>query len=220
MEPATRTLDQPEHLDGGGRRVLAGVAVVAVAVLAIVAVAVGRAGSEGPTATTAPPAVGTGDAVDVGFATDMLDHHQQALQMALLAVDKATTTPVRALAVRMIVSQQSESGRFLQYLEERGHRPGDRDRVVMSWMGMPTPRASMPGLATDADMLALTNASGPEFDRQFLDLMIRHHQGGLHMASFAAEHARNEPLRDAAGRMSVMQRREIADMEQLRTGFA
>jgi uncharacterized protein (DUF305 family) len=197
-----------------------------VAVLAAVAgVVVGAGGtvlvvgSEPPPATLAAPAQLPVDPVDAGFATDMLDHHQQALQMSLLALDKATTTPVRSLATRMIVSQQSEAGRFLQYLEERGLRQGDPDREVMAWMGMPMPRRDMPGLASPQELVALTNASGVEVDRLFLDLMIRHHEGGLHMAAHAAEHATNEPLRSAAARMSVMQRREIADMELLRGGL-
>jgi uncharacterized protein (DUF305 family) len=159
------------------------------------------------------------DPVDLGFATDMLDHHQQALQMGLLAEDKATTTPVKALAVKMVAGQQMESGRFIQYLEERGRHQGDPDREVMGWMGMPLPRDRMPGLASPAEMLALTNATGGEVDRLFLDLMLRHHEGGLHMAEFAHEHGRNEPLKDLAGRMVVMQRREIADMTSLRAGL-
>jgi uncharacterized protein (DUF305 family) len=195
-------------------------AVAAVVVLAaLVTALVARPGAEDPSGSAAPgtPAV---DPVDVGFATDMLDHHQQALQMALLAADKATTTPVRTLAVKMIVAQQSESGRFLQYLEERHLPQGDPDRTVMAWMGMPMPRNQMPGLATPDELLALTNASGVDVDRLFLDLMIRHHEGGRHMAEYAAEHGADEPLRGAAGRMLVMQRREVADMEQLRTGLS
>ena len=195
--------------------------VAAVAVACVLAVLAGafaltRTSDEAPAAAPPGPAA---DPVDVGFATDMLDHHQQALQMALLANDKGTTTPVRTLAVKMIVAQQSESGRFLQYLEERGRPQGDPDRTVMGWMGMPVPRARMPGLASPQELLQLTNASGIDVDRLFLDLMVRHHEGGVHMAEYAAEHATNEPLRDAAGRMAVMQQREIADMQQLRSGL-
>jgi uncharacterized protein (DUF305 family) len=196
---------------------VAGVAVAAGVLVAAVVVGLARRAPEPVPA--GPPATLASDPVDVGFATDMLDHHQQALQMALLAVDRATTTPVRTLAVKMMVSQQSESGRFLQYLEERGLAQGDPDRTVMAWMGMPMPRAQMPGLATQEQLVALTNVSGVEVDRQFLDLMIRHHQGGLHMATFANEHATNAPLRQAAGRMAVMQQREVADMESLRSGL-
>jgi uncharacterized protein (DUF305 family) len=189
-----------------------GLTVVALALVGALVVATRRP-------APAPVAEDPADAVDVGFATDMLDHHQQALQMALLAVDKATTTPVRSLALRMVTAQQLESGRFLQFLEERGRHQGDPDREVMGWMGMPVARAQMPGLASPEQLLALTNAQGPEVDRLFLDLMLRHHEGGLPMADYAAAHGRNPPLHDLAGRMVVMQRREIADMDQLRSGL-
>jgi uncharacterized protein (DUF305 family) len=200
-----------------GVRAPLALAVVAVAALLAVAVAFSVAASRGGGDNGADPC--GADPVDVGFATDMLDHHQQALQMALVAQDKATTTPVRALAVRMITAQQLESGRFLQYLEETGRHQGDPDREVMGWMGTPRPRAQMPGLATPEELLALTNATGAEVDRQFLDLMIRHHDGGVHMAGYMADHGCDQPLRQVAGRMVVMQRREIADMDQLRSGL-
>jgi uncharacterized protein (DUF305 family) len=201
--------------------VVAGAAIAAVlAVLAVLGVlaAVTRR-SEAPPAPGPANAAPAADPVDAGFATDMLDHHQQALQMSLLAIDKATTTPVQTLAIKMVTGQQSESGRFLQYLEERGLHQGDADRVVMGWMGMARPRAQMPGLASPEELLALTNATGPDVDRRFLDLMIRHHEGGLHMAEYAAEHGSNEPLRGVAARMVVTQRREIADMQQLQSGL-
>lgn len=193
--------------------------VVAV-VVAVAAFAASRPGPPAPSPDAGPAVRDTpGDTVDVGFATDMLDHHQQALQMALLAVDKATTTPVRSLALRMVASQQLESGRFLQFLEERGLHQGDPDRTVMIWMGMALPRDRMPGLASADELLALTNAEGPAVDRLFLDLMIRHHEGGLPMAEYEAHHGRDAPLRGVAGRIVVMQRREIADMEGLRRGL-
>jgi uncharacterized protein (DUF305 family) len=196
-------------------------ATVAVAALVLGVVAVSRrSAGEGP--ATAPAAALAADPVDVGFATDMFDHHQQALQMALLATDQASTTPVRTLAIEMIAGQQVESGRFVQYLEERGLRtsdPSDANRQAMAWMGMPTPRARMAGLATPDQMVALTNATGVAFDRLFLELMLHHHEGGVHMAQFAAEHGTDANLRGVATRMLVMQRREVADMEQLQGGL-
>jgi uncharacterized protein (DUF305 family) len=197
---------------------LVGVAAAATLMATVVVLRQRAAPDAAPRGGAAPATLVT-DPVDVGFATDMLDHHQQALQMALLAVDKATTTPVRSLAVKMVAAQQLESGRFLQYLEERGRHQGDPDREVMAWMGMARPRAQMPGLASPDQLVALTNATGGEVDRQFVELMLRHHEGGLHMAEYAAGHGTNEALRGVAGRMVVMQRREIADLEQLQAGL-
>ena len=47
----------------------------------------------------------------------------------------------------------------------------------------------MPGMATEDELANLRALSGTAFDVEFLRLMIRHHQGGLDMAQYAAEHA-------------------------------
>jgi uncharacterized protein (DUF305 family) len=49
--------------------------------------------------------------------------------------------------------------------------------------------ALMPGMATEAELDELRSLRGSGFDRQFLRLMIRHHQGGLEMAQVAAAEA-------------------------------
>jgi uncharacterized protein (DUF305 family) len=152
----------------------------------------------------------------VGFVSDMYDHHQQALQMATVAVNQGTTAPVRTLAAKMIAGQQLESGRFLQFLDGHGLAPGEPDRPVMGWMGMARPHTEMPGLATPAELVALANATGPDVDRRFLELMIRHHRGGIDMAGHESAHGHDPGLRELAGRMVVMQGREITDMELLR----
>ena len=47
----------------------------------------------------------------------------------------------------------------------------------------------MPGMATEEELAELRGLTGTAFDVEFLRLMIRHHQGGLEMAEYAAEHA-------------------------------
>ena len=59
----------------------------------------------------------------------------------------------------------------------------------MTWMNEPTPIDRMPGLASDADIDKLLASSGTDADKLFADLMIAHHQGGIHMAQYAVEHA-------------------------------
>jgi uncharacterized protein (DUF305 family) len=172
----------------------------------------GRGTGGGTAEPAAPP---TADPVDVGFVSDMYDHHQQALQLATVAANQGTTTPVRTLATKMIAGQQLESGRFLQFLDGHGLAPGEPDRPVMGWMGMARPHAEMPGLATPAELVALTNATGADVDRRFLELMIRHHRGGIDMAGHEADHGHDPGLRELAGRMVVMQGREVTDMELL-----
>lgn len=201
---------------GPARRLLL---LVTVLVVLLLAAAVGyRVGRSAPSADGPLPVPSTLKAqpVDVGFAMDMIDHHDQAVQMALLALNGATTQPVRSLATSIVADQRREMGILDQFLRDRGVTSVDRGRTVMAWMGEPTPHDQMPGLATTAQIVALTNATGPEVDRLFIDLMLEHHRGGVHMAEYAAEHAESQEIRDLAARMATAQNHEITDLTQLR----
>ena len=72
-------------------------------------------------------------------------------------------------------------------------------------------------MATPAEMDAFVNLTGKRLEVRFLELMIRHHQGGLPMAMDAARNASLVYVRDLAGQMAVAQREEIDRMRQLLT---
>ena len=79
----------------------------------------------------------------------------------------------------------------------------------------------MPGMATADDLDELRAAEGAEFDKLFLQLMIRHHQGGAQMASFAAEHADVRPVRTLARSIAnsqAVETRTLTDMLTARGG--
>jgi uncharacterized protein (DUF305 family) len=202
---------------GSGFRLAAlGGAVLLVVVAALVGFGVGRSsGSDQATPAPAVPITLKPQPIDVGFAQDMSDHHDQAVQMALLAIDKASSQPVRTLAVEIVSSQRRENGILEQFLRDRGLARADPQRTVMEWMHEPVAHEQMPGLATPAQIVALTGAEGPAFDQQFVDLMIRHHEGGVHMAQYAAEHAETQYIRDLASRIVVAQNNELTDLRQL-----
>jgi uncharacterized protein (DUF305 family) len=204
--------------------------IVALVVVGVVSYQAGtRSPSTSPTSSsttgTAPGGPGTtndpshlkAQPVDVGFAADMIDHHDQAVAMSLLVIDRATSSAVRTLALEIATSQRREGGMLLQFLRDRGIASTDPTRTVMAWMDEPTPHDQMPGLATRDEMLQLTNATGSDVDQLFVTLMIKHHEGGIHMAEFAAEHAETQDLRDLAARMVVDQKREIGEMQQLQS---
>ena len=67
---------------------------------------------------------------------------------------------------------------------------------------MPVEARSMPGLATDDDLARLRDAEGTDFDRLFLTLMAAHHEGGVHMADYAADHAADPRVRSLAALMA------------------
>ena len=149
--------------------------------------------------------------VDVGFLTDMRTHHQQAVEMSLIAIERADNPLVRGYAREILLRQSVELGIMGAELEDRGGG-GDRPDEAMGWMGHPVPWRAMPGLATDAQMEELRSAEqGPEFDALFLEMMGEHHRGGVHMASYAAENAESAEVRALASRMADLQRIEIAE---------
>lgn len=170
--------------------------------------------ADGP-GTAADPGHLKAQPIDTGFAADMIDHHAQAVQMSLLVIDRATTPEVRTHAIEIATSQRREEGRLIQFLADRGIDQTDPTRTVMAWMQQPMPHDQMPGLATAAEMVELTNAEGADIDRIFVRLMIRHHEGGVHMAEFAAKWAETQDLRELAGRMVVEQQQELNELRPL-----
>ena len=72
----------------------------------------------------------------------------------------------------------------------------------------------MPGMATTAELAKLKSLSGKDLDVFFLQLMIRHHQGGIPMAQYAAEHAGKDYVRTAAKKMADAQSLEVVNMEK------
>jgi uncharacterized protein (DUF305 family) len=159
--------------------------------------------------------------VDVGFLQDMITHHEQALVMAWEAIAHAEDASTRSFAEEITFFQSREIGLMHALLIDWGVSIDDRPDEAMGWMGMPVPVEQMPGLATDDQMDALAAAEGLDVDELFLDLMIRHHIGGVHMAADAAERASDPEVRDLAGLMEDHQRREVGNYRRLqeRLGF-
>jgi uncharacterized protein (DUF305 family) len=154
--------------------------------------------------------------VDVGFLQDMHWHHDQAVQMALIYLSANGTDPaLRQAAEEILVGQNQEIGLMIQMLRDFGKADTNETDTGMAWMGDPTPLDSMPGMATEAQLEQLGQASGAQADQLFVQLMTAHHQGGIHMADDAEQHANESQVRDLARQISGSQAEEIAEMEQL-----
>jgi uncharacterized protein (DUF305 family) len=197
----------------GLRAVLLGVIGVALLVLGG-ALAVGLGiGSE------ATPAA---DSVDAGFSRDMATHHLQAVEMANLAADRSSDSAVRQLAFDIAELQQNQAGRMQGWLSLWGIPPTGGE--VMAWLAgdgghghTMTADGSMPGMATEDELAGLRSLSGREFDVRFLQLMIRHHQGGADMATYAAAHAEVPAVRTLARSIAGTQQVETTTMAGMLT---
>ena len=181
------------------------VAVVAVAVVAGAAAGVGADGSGRNRA-------------DVGFLQDMIDHHEQANLLAAIALRGDPSAPVRNLALDVINAQRYEIGMMDGWLMQWDRERGEPARDAMAWMGMHVTPREMPGMASVRDLDALGRLSGRALDVRFLELMLDHHRGGVHMAEAAVESAGDSHVRWLAGQMARNQRREIREIETLLPG--
>jgi uncharacterized protein (DUF305 family) len=159
--------------------------------------------------------------------TGMIAHHAQALEMTGLVFARTGREDVRLLARRIELSQQEEIRAMRRWLIDRGlPAPDPQGSASMhdAMGGMPMQHdsmpahAMMPGMLTPEQLTELARASGPAFDRLFLEDMIRHHQGALEMvaALLAAPGAAQEPetFRFASD-VDADQRAEIARMQAM-----
>jgi uncharacterized protein (DUF305 family) len=185
----------------------------AAALFALLAASCGTAAAQPP--ATTPQPVHT-DA-DVRFIQGMIPHHQQALEMAALVPARTAREDLRRMAERITVSQQDEIATMERWLRARGESLPSAD----AHHGHGAGHAGMPGMATPEEMAALAASTGAEFDRRFLELMIRHHEGALVMVAelFASPGAgQGSQIFGIASEVDADQRMEIDRMRMLLDG--
>jgi uncharacterized protein (DUF305 family) len=111
---------------------------------------------------------------DVKFMQGMIGHHAQAVEMVALIADRTASEDLKRLGLRIQVSQEDEMDMMRKWLEARGEKvPGPHSHHE--------PGGFMPGMLTAEEMAQLAAAKGKEFDRLFLQGMIKHHIGALTM---------------------------------------
>lgn len=161
---------------------------------------------------SATAAIAQPSAVDVGFSQDMAVHHEQAVEMAVLATRKGSPG-VRSLATTMELSQARESGAMRGWLQLWGQRQLPTG-APMTWMehAQHGSYGAMAGMASRAEITALAQRAGRAFDVMFLQLMIRHHQGGVRMAQAAVDGAAVPVVRHFAEQTVLTQNEEISLM--------
>ena len=161
------------------------------------------------------------NSVDAGFARDMATHHQQAVTMAGYVRDNPSDKLVANVAYDIETSQSIQIGEMTGWLDTWGiSRTSGTPMAWMSGMHMHVGADGlMPGMATPAQMTKLQTLHGKPMDVLFLQLMIRHHQGGVQMAQYAEAHASEDYVRTLAGHMLAAQTSEIVQMEQLLRGL-
>lgn len=158
------------------------------------------------------------NSVDVGFSRDMSTHHTQAVSMAYTAIQTAPSPEIRQLAVDIASTQGNQTGRLQELLLTWDQPLSGAGTPVMAWMAGTDLHARhlreqdqgriMPGMATAAEMARLNAETGDAFEVDFLQLMLRHHTGGIEMAQYGADHATTDEVRDLATAIASSQQGE------------
>ncbi|MGW4540612.1 DUF305 domain-containing protein [Streptomyces chartreusis] len=195
------------------RTALAATAVTAALVLA----ACGGDGGDSDTAAEASSSssasAGAHNAQDVTFAQGMIPHHQQALQMAEMATDRASSAEVKDLAERIRKAQDPEIETMSGWLRTWG------EDVPSAAPGMGhsghSGGSGMAGMMDAKDMDELMKASGKSFDTLFLTLMVEHHEGAVEMAESEKSEGRYGPATELADAVVTAQTAEIKEMNKL-----
>ncbi|MFR9779084.1 DUF305 domain-containing protein [Micromonospora sp. MS34] len=155
------------------------------------------------------------NSAEAGFARDMTTHHAQAVEMGLMAFDQGADPEVRQIGGDIATGQQGEIGTMQTWLRSWKLDPTGT-QPPMAWMPGGTDLVKdglMPGMATPDEMAKLRAAEGREFDVLFLQLMIRHHLGGVHMIEGILDEGHDDDVLAVAQVMKNTQQTDLTNLQ-------
>ncbi|AXE27613.1 DUF305 domain-containing protein [Streptomyces globosus] len=145
------------------------------------------------------------NAADRAYMRHMVEHHEQAIRMTALAPDRAAKDAVKRLAERISAAQAPEIAVMRAWL---ARHPGPDGADGHD-------HGAMPGMATEQQLKDLEAARGTDFDRLFLSLMTRHHEGALTMAGEVLKGGNNAAVEELANEVVATQSAEIHRMRAM-----
>jgi uncharacterized protein (DUF305 family) len=157
----------------------------------------------GGTSASTSAGTATGVEADVTFAQMMIPHHEQAVEMATLALENdAASEDVKGLAGQIKAAQDPEIQAMKAWLSQwrAQQSTGPMDH-------------GSGGMMSDQDMTSLMGASGPQFNQMWLEMMIEHHQGAITMAQDVLATTANPDVKELATAVVEGQEKEIATMQ-------
>jgi uncharacterized protein (DUF305 family) len=151
------------------------------------------------------------NADDVAFATNMIPHHQQAVELSAMVPDRSTNDQLVALAKQISAAQQPEINVMKVFLVQWNENPDTNS-------GHSGHGSTVAGMVDEATMTKLTSLNGAEFDRLWLESMISHHQGAIEMAKAEIANGDNVDAKTLAKNIVTTQEAEIGQMKQMLGG--
>ncbi len=149
--------------------------------------------------------------VDRAFIEMMVPHHQSAIEMAEMALSQAKNPEVKKLAQNIIRDQNREIKQMQTWYKQWY---GSEVPMMSMSMGQPMMVSMQQQDMMDKEMMSALKTA-PDFDREFLRQMTRHHQMATMMAGMVVDSAKHPETRSLARSIIKSQSAEIAQMQQL-----
>lgn len=146
--------------------------------------------------------------VDGAFITGMVAHHKSAIEMAKIARERSDRPEIRRLAEEIISAQSGE----IEVLDDIHQRLFGEPVGEMSHGSLGLSEKLM---GMDMDMSALETAK--PFDREFIDMIVPHHQGAIRMAQIELAEGEDDETKSIARGIIDAQSREITQLNEWRT---
>ncbi|MFN8050982.1 MAG: DUF305 domain-containing protein [Acidimicrobiales bacterium] len=161
--------------------------------------------------STSPDAAPTNTSVEAGFARDMAVHHSQAVDMAERIRKRSSDEMLGYLTADIVLTQQAQIGQMGAWLDLWGLTRVSVGQRAMAWSGM-SMSGEMPGMASRVQINLLDTLPVDQAEVRFLQLMIAHHKGGVHMAQMALALHPNDTVARLARSIVTAQQSEITAM--------
>ncbi|RNL61261.1 DUF305 domain-containing protein [Nocardioides marmoriginsengisoli] len=158
---------------------------------------------------------------DVAFATDMIQHHAQALAMVNLTVERPLDPEVKAVTEGIRAAQAPEIETMVDWLQEWDEDVPETVNDHMNHDMGTTPEGTdeMPGMMSAEEMKELEEAPDSEFQKLWLEMMVEHHRGAIEMAGTEVEDGRYQPAVDLAKSIVSSQSDEVEELKRLIAGL-
>ena len=151
------------------------------------------------------------NADDVAFATNMIPHHEEAVELSAMVPDRSTNAELISLAQQISAAQQPEINVMKVFLVQWNENPEASS-------GHAGHGNTMQGMVDAATMTKLQSLQGAEFDKLWLESMISHHQGAIEMAKAELANGENVDSKGLAKNIVATQEAEIGQMKQMLGG--
>ncbi len=194
---------------------------VAALTLALTLALTGCGSDDNPSSSSTATTLSTTEhnQADVDFATQMIQHHAQALSMVDLTVGRDLDPKAAALAEEIRQAQAPEIETMSDWLQEWGEEVPEtvRDHANAHGDGHSggDTGTDMPGMMSADDMAALEDASDAEFGDMWLEMMVEHHEGAVAMAGTEEADGKFKPAVSLAKEIQASQAAEIDTMKDL-----